>query len=404
MEDSHMDDSSHKSMQVRGIYARGTVPREEELPEDYGLCHVSKDQVMCRRRMNTPPIDFDETQDCDGMMEDFERAVFVIEHGLVGSVFFNSDLEEHRIDDESTKATDDRIYEERAVLLQSIEHYEIFLEDELMSQYFRQDNFEAFDRQSIARLEKEDEEFVGSRYERHCPELLDILRNPRFGEQIIVSGLQASQICIGDIFEVEAGKSTLRLEVTSPRTVCAWVDKRVASPFGLKGIKRYCNKRGLGGWFARVLTSGELRHGMKLIRTSRPHPKWNLQYISFAMLGEGPTMHLASAWPYWVRDQGELEDLINLKELGNYEWKDEATWMLNHFNQYSSRDERTRDTLSENSTRNIFSVSRLMQHFLQHITSMFRASQTIHRRSNGKIRDRETRGEKVNMSEHDAGK
>jgi len=397
-----MEDSYSTSMQVRGIYAQGTVPREDELPEDYGLRCVSKDQIMCRRRMNTPPIDFDETQDCDGMMGDFERAMFVIEHGLVGSVFFHSDLEEHDIDnEESSEADDDRIYEERAVLLQSLEHYEMFLEDENMSQYFRQDNFEVFDRQSMARLEKEDDEFIGSRYERHRPELLDILRNPRFGEQIIVSGLQASQICIGDIFEVEAGKSTLRLEVTSPRTVCAWVDKRVASPYGLKGIKRYCNKRGLGGWFARVLTSGELRHGMKLIRTSRPHPKWNLEYISFAMLGEGPTRYLASAWTYWVREKGELEELVNLKQLGNFEWKDEATWMLNHFDQY----ERTRETLSENSKSILFPVSQLMQHpSLQHVTSMFRSfsSKAIHRRSNGTIRDRETRGEKVNMSEHDA--
>ena len=45
----------------------------------------------------------------------------------------------------------------------------------------------------------------------------------RFGENLIVSGLEQTAICIGDVFESENG---VRLEVSSPRLPCAYVDKR----------------------------------------------------------------------------------------------------------------------------------------------------------------------------------
>ena len=45
----------------------------------------------------------------------------------------------------------------------------------------------------------------------------------RFGENLVVSGLEQTAICIGDVFESENG---VKLQVTSPRLPCAYVDKR----------------------------------------------------------------------------------------------------------------------------------------------------------------------------------
>jgi hypothetical protein len=90
----------------------------------------------------------------------------------------------------------------------------------------------------------------------------------------------------------------------------------------------------LGGWFARVLVPGELRDGMKLIRTAHPHPKWTLTYISHALYGEGPKRHLLMGRAYWNRGINELKELCGIEQLGRYEWKDEAEYILEHWKDY----------------------------------------------------------------------
>ena len=47
------------NMEVMGIYKRGSVPRESELPEDYVLKDCQQDQVMVRQRLRTRPL-FDD--------------------------------------------------------------------------------------------------------------------------------------------------------------------------------------------------------------------------------------------------------------------------------------------------------------------------------------------------------
>ena len=155
-----------------------------------------------------------------------------------------------------------------------------------------------------------------------------ILDNRRFGEQVIVKGISAKDIAIGDIFEVEVGHSSLKVEVSSPRLPCSYVDKRNGSPFGMKGVKRYTMTEGLAGWFTRVLVPGELRDGMHLVRTAHPQPKWTLPEISRALYGEGPKRRQMLGYPYWNRSKEELQELCNLKALGRVEWKDEAMWIL----------------------------------------------------------------------------
>jgi len=326
------------SMTVVGIYTRGEIPREKELPEDYGLSHVKKDQVMVRRKMNTPPKHLEEEN-----QDDIEEAMFVPEQGLVGPMFFHTDVDEHDEsddeDEEEEEEDDDwepRIYEERAILFQAVDHYEQLLEEPKLSKYFKEENKQDSD----AKTSDEKGEVSPSDMEIPSKNLQSILENPRFGEQIIVQGIDASQIAIGDIFEIEGGLSPLKVEITCPRLCCAWVDKRNGSPFGLAGVKRFCNKSGLGGFFARVLVAGDLRDEMKFVRTAHPHPKWTLAYISEALYGEGPKTYLMAGWAHWQRSKEELKELCKVEQLGEYEWKEEAEYILKKWKEYRPEDKK----------------------------------------------------------------
>jgi hypothetical protein len=240
--------------------------------------------------------------------------IFVPEQGLIGSTFFHTDLEEHDEEDSDDEdEIEERIYEERAVLIQSVENYQHLFESPSTSRYF--DDEDSKEKDDKTRLQN----LTGT-----------VVENPSFGEQVIVSGMHASEISIGDIFQF----GSLKLEITSPRLCCAWVDKRNGSPFGMKGIKRYCNVNGLGGFFARVLQAGELSEGSKLVRTQNPHPKWTLPYISQSLYGEGPSAKMAAGWPYWVKSKRELEELCAVEQLGRYEWKDEAQYILDNLHEY----------------------------------------------------------------------
>ena len=335
---SSSTDANAASMTVKGIYTRAKVPRENELPKDYGLSHVKKDQVMCRRRMNSPARHVEEED------QEVEKAMFVPEQGLVGPTFFHVDLDEHdESDDEDEEMNLDwqpRIYEERAVLFQAVEHYEQLLEEPKLSKYFHADGA-----CGEAAKTPEEKEQVAPYKKRE--DLKDILENPRFGEQIIVQGIDAQQIAIGDIFEIEGGLSPLKIEITCPRLCCAWVDKRNGSPFGSAGVKRFCNKNGLGGFFGRVLVAGELRDEMKFVRTAHPHPKWTLAYISYALYGEGPKTYLMAGWAHWQRSKEELKELCDIKQLGIYEWKEEAEYILKHWNSYRPEDKKSKEAAAK---------------------------------------------------------
>ena len=132
------------TMTVMGIYTRDAVPREKELPKDYGLSHVKKDQIMCRRRMKTPLKHLEE----EG--EELEEAMFVPEQGLVGPTFFHADVDEHdESDDEDEEDDPDwepRVYEERAILFQAVDHYEQLLDEPKLSKYFKEESKEVNDR------------------------------------------------------------------------------------------------------------------------------------------------------------------------------------------------------------------------------------------------------------------
>jgi hypothetical protein len=88
---------------------------------------------------------------------------------------------------------------------------------------------------------------------------------------------------------------------------------------------------GLAGLFVRVLNEGHLEENMTLTRIENPHPKWTLEYISKTLYGEGDRKHMLMGWAQWARSKKELEELCALVELGWYEWKGEAQWLLDRW-------------------------------------------------------------------------
>lgn len=279
----------------------------------------------------------------------FERAVLRPGEGLVMDKaeenyrpFYHEDLSDHDSSDSERVSASSRlrplgadsthlrrtpisssrppsqVFEERAVLWQSAENYESLMGSPKMSKYFLPPRIG----------EAEDDDTVEVDDATRADAIERILDSPRFGEQILVRGLAASDIAIGDVFEVDGGHSPLKVEVTSPRLPCSYVDKRNGSPFGLRGLKRHTMTEGLAGWFTRVLVAGELREGMRCVRTAHPHPKWTLSELSRALYGEGPRKKMMKGYPHWIRSQEELEELRDLAALGRKEWRDEVQWIL----------------------------------------------------------------------------
>ena len=60
-------------MEVMGIYKRGSVPRESELPKDYVLKDCQQDQVMVRQRLKTRPL-LDDAEEEHDLIEEEEAA------------------------------------------------------------------------------------------------------------------------------------------------------------------------------------------------------------------------------------------------------------------------------------------------------------------------------------------
>ena len=273
------------SFSVQGLYTK-RYPTEEEMNTS-----LEKDTIICRKRIKTRPIDnsfssYSSSKSSSGSLtspefpneeDEYESAMFVPETGLVNGWFWHEYDEEKKI-----------VREDRAILFQSQENYKRIIENHQF---------------------------------KSCFDDMDYMETPSFGEQVIVNGCDVSDLAIGDVFEVEGGHSPLIIEITAPRKPCIHVNKKIGTPNGLAGIQAYALSNFLSGWFARVIVSGELSDGMRLTRKAHPNPKWTLTYITKALYGEGSRLQSMACIASWNRDRSELEELISLPQLGEYEWK-----------------------------------------------------------------------------------
>jgi MOSC domain-containing protein YiiM len=273
--DNESSSSSSVSFAVRGLYTRKEVTEEEAWSEE-------PEFVLCRRRMRTKPLGSNKHENDDDEGNHYDKAWFEPEIGLVGTKFWHEYDSEARV-----------LREDRAILFQSQENYQHL-----------------------------HEEFG------YCFEDFEYMENPTFGEQVIVNGCETSELCVGDVFVVEG--STLVVEITSPRKPCSYINLKHDTVMGSKGIQSYAHHQynGTSGWFARVLSAGELREGMTFTRTTHPHPKWTLPYVYKALYGEGSRLDALMNKATWHRSRDELEELMALPQLAEYEWKVEVRKQL----------------------------------------------------------------------------
>ena len=273
--ETETETSNSIGFSVQSLYTKRYFP--DGVTQDLKI----KDHVMRRQRLNTRPIDQDSKSDTEDESEsEYDTAMFVPETGLVNGWFW------HEYDSKAKK-----VREDRAILFQSQENYEQVMKHPPFQEFF--------------------EDF-------------DYMSTPSFGEQVIVNGIKTSDLAIGDVFKVEGELSPLVVEITAPRLSCNHVNLRHGSESGTNGVKTYARAHCLAGWFARVIVGGELRDGMRLIKAENPNPKWTLPYITQALYCEGSRLQQMAGMASWNRDRAELEELISLPQLGEYEWKVEA--------------------------------------------------------------------------------
>lgn len=120
------------------------------------------------------------------------------------------------------------------------------------------------------------------------------------GENLAVTGMDETSVCIGDVFSV----GTVLLQVSQPRKPCATLERR----WGRQGIIRRIIETTRCGWYLRVLEEGRVGAGDEIRLADRPHPDWS---VSRAF---GVRMH-------WRERLDEAAELAGLPEL-SLSWKD----------------------------------------------------------------------------------
>lgn len=98
-----------------------------------------------------------------------------------------------------------------------------------------------------------------------------------FGENISTTGLDESNVCLGDRFRL----GTALVEVSQARQPCWKLDHR----FQAKGVMATVVKTRRTGWYYRVLEPGQVRAGDTLDLIDRPWPDWPLASLFGLLIG-----------------------------------------------------------------------------------------------------------------------
>ena len=92
-----------------------------------------------------------------------------------------------------------------------------------------------------------------------------------FAENLTVSGLDETHLCIGDV--LEAGEA--ELQVASPRGPCANISRRWDAAWLLERVKSERRT----GWYLRVRREGRVRRGDDVRVIERPCPGWTVDRL-----------------------------------------------------------------------------------------------------------------------------
>jgi MOSC domain-containing protein YiiM len=96
-----------------------------------------------------------------------------------------------------------------------------------------------------------------------------------FGENLTISGLDETTVCIGDTWRA----GDVVLQVTQPRQPCWKMSRR----WQIADLARQVIANGQSGWYLRVLAAGELSPDTPIELVARPHPNWPVARASDLM-------------------------------------------------------------------------------------------------------------------------
>ena len=126
-----------------------------------------------------------------------------------------------------------------------------------------------------------------------------------FGENLTVSDVDETMLCVGDVLQVGA----TRMQIASPRGPCADISRRWDREWLLKKVV----ERRHTGWYLRVLQAGLVKAGDDVRLLERPHPDWSvdrmlrLRYVTPRdRAGLRDASAVASFAPEWRRKFAEL--------------------------------------------------------------------------------------------------
>ncbi len=107
---------------------------------------------------------------------------------------------------------------------------------------------------------------------------VDFLNRPgAFGENLSCAGLTEDKLCLGDVFRL--GEALI--ECSHARQPCWKLNHHFGKPDVLKTVVKTSKS---GGYF-RVLESGKVRAGDRLVQQDKPHSDWPLERLFGLIIG-----------------------------------------------------------------------------------------------------------------------
>ena len=109
------------------------------------------------------------------------------------------------------------------------------------------------------------EHYPGWRTELNQP----FLKHGAFGENLTISRLTESTVCIGDTYSI----GDARVQVSFPRNPCYKLNRK----FKMKDMVERVHAAVRTGWYLRVLAEGFVERSNFVVLEQRPHPDWTVE-------------------------------------------------------------------------------------------------------------------------------
>ena len=108
-------------------------------------------------------------------------------------------------------------------------------------------------------------------WRKEFPGSAHLLKAGGFGENIVASGFDEENICVGDVVEV----GSVRLQVAQPRQPCFKLNHR----FQQASMSRRAQESHRTGWYYRVLQEGTVSAEDVMRIIERPYPQWSVSRV-----------------------------------------------------------------------------------------------------------------------------